>query len=167
MRLRVQTTIDAPAERVFAAVSDFAAAPAMIDGVERVEMLTDGPVGVGTRFGETRVVLGRRATEQMEVTDFQPGRSLTLGATSCGVRFETLVRCTPEGARTRLSYDVATRPLTLGARLAGALTGPIMAATMRKQLTKDLQAIGAHLEGAAAAKADGARRSVPADAGVP
>jgi hypothetical protein len=54
--LRIEVPIAVPAERAFAAMTDFANAPQRIFGIKRVELLTDGPPRVGTRFrSEIRV----------------------------------------------------------------------------------------------------------------
>lgn len=66
--IRMSTTIQAPPERAFAAFADFPHAARSVSGIERIEMLTDGPVGAGTRFRETRIMFGREATEEMKVT---------------------------------------------------------------------------------------------------
>ena len=62
---RLHETIDThlPLDDAFAFVSDFANAPKRIKSILRVNVLTPGPVGVGTRFTETRVMFGREATE--------------------------------------------------------------------------------------------------------
>lgn len=46
----------APRERVFDVCSSFEHAADRIAGIERVEMLTDGPMRVGTWFRETRIM---------------------------------------------------------------------------------------------------------------
>ena len=39
----------------------------------------DGPVGVGTRWTETRTVMGRTSDQPMEVTALEPDRRFTVG----------------------------------------------------------------------------------------
>jgi hypothetical protein len=96
------TRIAAPPETVFTLTSDFAGAPGRIKGIKKIEMLTDGPVGVGTRFRETREMFGKEATEVMEVTAFEPNRSYTLSAVSCGARHTSVFRVEPDGEATNL-----------------------------------------------------------------
>ncbi len=74
MNFICEQQVAAPPEKVFAMMSDFANAPQRISGISKVEMLTDGAVGVGTKFKETRVMLGKEATETMEVTTFDPNK---------------------------------------------------------------------------------------------
>ena len=49
--------IAAPIERVWAAATDVAGAPERISGVQRAELLAEGPFRVGSRWRETRVLL--------------------------------------------------------------------------------------------------------------
>ena len=61
----------------------------MITDVVGVEILTDGEIGKGTRFRETRVVFGKEATEEMEITEFDPPHGFVLEAESCGTHYVT------------------------------------------------------------------------------
>lgn len=86
---QLRKTVNAPVEKTFQLFSDFPNAATRVDGIEKVEMLTDGPVCVGTKFKETRVMFGREATEEMEVTQFETNKLYTIAANSCGARFES------------------------------------------------------------------------------
>ncbi|GIW74421.1 MAG: hypothetical protein KatS3mg103_0943 [Phycisphaerales bacterium] len=118
-------------------------------------------IGVGTRFKETRTVMGRQATETMEVTEFDPPRAYTLEAVSCGVRFICRVTVLDEtpgrgGGGSRLSYDITTRPTTAWARVVGPVMGLLMKKAMRTSMEKDLADIKRYVEagGGAPAGAD-------------
>ena len=93
----IKKHIVAPTERVFQRASDFAKAADVMSAIERIEMLTDGPVGIGTRFRETRIMFKREATEEMEVTAFDPPHSYALGAESHGCRYHSEFRFTAKG----------------------------------------------------------------------
>ncbi len=150
MRMQLSTHIDAPADAVFAAASDFPNATEMVGGIDAVEMLspaTDGSAsGVGTRFRETRTMFGKQATEEMQVSAFDPPRSYTLSAVSCGVQFDSTVEVIPDGAGCRLGYDIVGVPTTLFARVVGAIMSPMMKGGMRKAMEKDLSDIKAYIE---------------------
>ena len=64
--------IAAPPERVFAAMADLESFGTWMPGFVRIERLTPPPTGVGTRFRETRKMMGHEATEEFEVTAFEP-----------------------------------------------------------------------------------------------
>ena len=90
--------VEAPIDAVFDVFSDIPRCHERIEQITAIEMLTDGPVGVGTRWRETRMVFKRVATEEMEVTAFEPGRSYTVGCQSCGCEYEVVLDPVPDGA---------------------------------------------------------------------
>lgn len=147
-----QVHIDAPIEAVFARASDFAHAADFISAITRVEMLTPGPPGVGTRFRETRTMFGREATETMEVVEFESPRRYVLGATSCGSRFRSEMALAPRDGGTDLTLTVEVTPLTWFASVLGLLMRPMMKA-MSKSCAKDLNDIKTAIEGPKAALA--------------
>ena len=132
-------------EQVFQILSDFPNAAENISGIQRTEMLTDGPVGLGTEFRETRVFMKKEATEEMEVVGWDPPRSYTLGADTCGCDFVTKVSLQPDGEGTRVSMDFESTPRTLGAKLMAPF-GALMMGAMRKCLLQDLTDAQATLE---------------------
>lgn len=168
MRMFLSTHIDATQDRIFAAASDFPNAASFITAIEAIEMLSpaaDGsPIGLGTRFKETRTMFGKQAVETMEVTEFDPPRAYTLSAHSCGVQFHsriTVLEETPGGQRNgsgggcRLSFDVHATPTTFVARVMSAFMTPLMKGTMRKAMEKDLADIKRHAERSGAHHAEG------------
>ncbi len=139
-------------QQVFQILSDFPNAAENISGIQRIEMLTEGPVGPGTRFRETRVFLKKEATEEMEVVGWDPPRSYTLGADSCGCDFVTKVSLQPDGEGTRVTMDFESKPRTLGAKLMAPF-GALMMGAMKKCLVQDLTDAQATLERLAASDA--------------
>jgi hypothetical protein len=123
---------------VFAVFADLRRAAERIRAIHRLEVLTDGPVGTGTRFRETRVMFGREATETMEIVDFQPGRSYSTAAESCGARYLCTYAFTPDGAGTRVRVSFAATPVSIGARLMAPLAG-LFAKSALRALAADLE----------------------------
>lgn len=139
---RVGERINALPEKVFAAASDFAGAPGRIPGIKRIEMLTDGPVGLGTKFRETRVMFGKEATETMEVVDFQPGRSYTLRAYNCGCEYKTTVSVkSAGGTESEIEFDFSGQPRTIFAKVMTLAMGWLMNGTCVKMIKKDLTSL--------------------------
>jgi hypothetical protein len=134
----VDRHIAAPPDVVFARASDFRRAPETISAIIKTDVLTDGPIRLGTRFRETRVLFGREATEEMTVTAFDPPRSYTLGAESHGSRYHTELAFTPDGQGTRVTMTFAATPLTFMSRVMSLLLRP-MAKSMVKMCAKDLE----------------------------
>lgn len=144
-RVTVERTVAALPERVFQAATDIHHWAEIVPAIERVEVLTPGPMRAGTRFRETRKLMGREATEEMTVTDFDPPRSYTLGAESHGCRYRTQLRFEPAGAGTRIVFDFSAEPLTFMARVLTVLMKPMLK-KMVEMCAKDLDAIKAHVE---------------------
>lgn len=137
--------IEAPVETSFAAFTDFDFAADTIDGIQRFEVLTDGPFGMGTRFRETRLMGKKERTEEMEVTAFEAGKSYTMSANSCGceMHFDHSFRAVDGGTE----FEMAGRmkALSLGAKLTTPLW-PLMKGWMIKCVNKDLDQMIAAIE---------------------
>lgn len=146
MKIACSEHVNAPVERVFAVASDPRHAADVISAITKMEVLTEGPVGVGTRFRETRVMFGKEATEQMEFTAFDPPWSYTLVADSHGCHYTSTFRFRPEGAGTRVDFEFSGDAHSFGARVMSALMGPLMKGTMRKMLAKDLGELKRYVE---------------------
>ena len=141
----VVETIKAPIEKVFAAMTDFGGHPERIEGIDAVEVLTDGPSGLGTRFRETRTLMGKKATEEMEVTVWEPPHQFDLFAESHGSRYNTLHRLTEEEGVTRVTMTFEATPVTFFAKVMSVLTKPLIK-SMVKICMKDLRDVKAAVE---------------------
>ena len=87
VRCTVERRIAAPALQVFDLFADFRHVPGRIKAIKRMEVLTDGPIGVGTRLRETREMFGREVAETLEITAFERPHGYTLCCESCGSRY--------------------------------------------------------------------------------
>lgn len=130
-------TIAAPPEAVFARATDYANCAEWIEAITAMEILTDGPVAVGTRFKETRKMWGKEASETMEILELEAPQRVTLGAESHGCRYRTEFRFEPEGQGTKVTMDFQGTPLTFGAKVFTVLMKP-MIKSMSKMCAKDL-----------------------------
>jgi uncharacterized protein YndB with AHSA1/START domain len=70
-------TINRPHREVFAYLADFENVPRWNYAIERTRKITDGPVGVGSRYHQTRT-LPRRSEETFEITAFEPDRTIVV-----------------------------------------------------------------------------------------
>ena len=137
----------APPDRTWAVASDFANAAGRIKAITKVEVVTPGPVGSGTRFREWR---GRQAVD-MEVAAWSPPHSYSLRGYAAGTEFTSEIRCVPDGSGTRLEMEVHVHPKTFGAKLLSPLMA-IMSKMMVKTCAKDLVDIAAAAERSADGK---------------
>ncbi|MFO0797896.1 MAG: SRPBCC family protein [Gemmataceae bacterium] len=143
-------TVAAPLPVVFDAFTDFANAPKRVPDIIRVELLTPGPVGVGTAFKETRKMFGKECTESMTVSAFEPGKLVELSAGSCGAVFTTRFTFEPEGDKTRVGVAFRSKAVSLYAKLFTPLAF-LMMGTMKKCVAGDVARLGAAVEAAPAA----------------
>ena len=109
--------INATREEVFKVLADLHNAPENIRGIEELEILTDGPVGEGTRFRETRTKFGKQATEELVITSFDPPQSYVVECESSGAHYRTEFLLIPDIAGTHLRIICDATPQTLLARL--------------------------------------------------
>lgn len=135
--LKVSRVVNAPVEKTFLLFTDFANAAERVSGIESVNMLTDGPVGVGTRFTETRIMFGKSSTEEMEVTKFEPNKLCSVEAESCGAKFVSTFRFLKEGPNTKVEMDMLTQPISFFAKIMSPLTG-FMAGSVKKIIESDM-----------------------------
>ncbi len=136
-KIEVAVDIEAPVEKVFALFTDFAKVDQRIDGIKKLELLTSGPIGKGTQFRETRVMMGKEATEEMEITDFQPNESYRVEADSCGAHYTTDYKFDSNGNSTNVTMSFEGTPVTFAAKLLSPAM-LLMAKTLRKCLEDDL-----------------------------
>jgi hypothetical protein len=137
MQVTMSTRVNAPPDRTFAVFSDLRGAPGRVSGIKKIEVITEGPVGKGTKFRETRIMMGREATENMEVSEFEPGRSYAIACESCGVRWNCRFAFAADDGGTRVDVEMASKPVSLMGRLMSPL-GALMAGTMKKCLNTDM-----------------------------
>lgn len=95
MNITVSETVNAPIERVFATAADIPNCATFIAGIETIETLAEappapdniGPVGKGYTWRETRIMFGKKATEDMSITEWAPPNAYTVEARSHGSHY--------------------------------------------------------------------------------
>ncbi|OII67075.1 MULTISPECIES: SRPBCC family protein [unclassified Streptomyces] len=144
----VERRVAASQGRVWEAVTDLRGMPRLLAGVESVEVLTGGSFGVGTRWRETRRMLGKRATEEMTVTESEPPERYVTVAASHGMHYTSELRLIPAGPQaTTVRMAFTARPASgrpLG--LLGRLVAPLGSKAVARALAKDLADIARAIE---------------------
>ena len=79
-------------------------------------MMTPGPVHNGTRWLETREVMGRLDTAEMEITSFERNRMYTITHYKARVRIDTTFRFEPTdgGTKVTVAFDLHSGGLPPG-----------------------------------------------------
>lgn len=146
-RLTLTRHVNAPLDRTFEVFSDLRGAPDRIPEIVSLEILTEGDVGVGTRFKETRKMFGKEATEEMEITAFDPPRAYAVECESCGAIYRSGFTFSPAAqGGTDVQMEMVVTPVSFFAKVLSPVAGLMMGA-MRKALGKDMERLQAAAEG--------------------
>lgn len=141
VRIQMSLTIDRPVDEVFDFVADARNALKWLPVAVERRKLTDGPIGVGTRFEGTDRIGRRMVTHTQKITAFEPGRSVTTHISEpWNGDYEIRVEPTHEG--TLLTVETTGRP-SGGARLFNLVPDRAMS----KMYERDYQRLKALLEG--------------------
>ena len=142
MQIEVSRQINAPLDQVFEAFTDLANAPERISGIVSVELLTDGPMREGTRWKETRKMMGKEATETMWITRFDPPNCYVAEAESCGTHYVSTLSFEEADGGTLVTMTFEGKPVTFVAKLFSLLMGWMMKGAVRKMVGQDLEDLG-------------------------
>lgn len=126
--------IAAPPETVFALMHDVNHFPAVLTSVVRAEKITPGPVGLGTRFLETRKINGREASAEIAVTTFEPPCRYAATSSQGGITATYHYTLTPEKKGTRVNLQAEATASGLKKLLL-----PIIVNFMKKEDATHLQ----------------------------
>jgi carbon monoxide dehydrogenase subunit G len=140
--------IHASPDKVWAVVSDIPGSAATLSGINAVQMLTEGPYREGTRWKETRTMMGRAETVEMWVDQADPPRSTTVKANQAGADYTTRFSLAERdgGTDLTLTFGADVVKPTVLSKVAMALFGKIGMSITRKALAKDLAEIAAKAE---------------------
>jgi carbon monoxide dehydrogenase subunit G len=141
-RTIVTRTIDAPIELVFKTVADISQFSQAIPHIVKVEILSDVKSGVGTRFRETRLIRGKEAMTELEVTEYIENDRVRIVADSHGTVWDTLFTVTSEKGRTELTMTMDAKAY----KLLPKLMNPLIKGTVKKAIEKDMDAVKAFCE---------------------
>ncbi|MEU9702345.1 SRPBCC family protein [Streptomyces sp. NPDC047981] len=144
----VERRIQAPPGPVWEAMTDLRNMERMLGGVERVDVLTEGAFGVGTRWRETRKMFGKEATEEMTVTESVPPDRYVTVADSHGMHYVSEIALRPDGegaSVVRMTFSGGPAEGNRLGFLARLLSG-LGAKAAARALAKDLDDVAAFVE---------------------
>jgi carbon monoxide dehydrogenase subunit G len=146
LQFTLEERFDAPPETVFRALTDLDKAGEWMPGFVSLEKLSEGEFGAGTEWRETRKMYGRKATEQFQVTRYQPHSNLEL--------FVDGTKGTTGRGHFRFAYDLAPADQGTIVKFSGEiggmgrimeLLGRLFLPSFKKACARDLQAVRAHV----------------------
>ncbi len=147
MQVTVEKRIEAPKDKVFEVFTDLRHCDQHIPGIIKAEVLTEGEIGVGTRWKETREMMGKEHTEEMEISEFVPNEMYRVTAGGCGCAYLTEFLFKEENGGTLATMSFSGKPLTLLAKITSPLMGIMMSGSLKKMMDEDMEALKKVCEG--------------------
>lgn len=141
-RTTVRRTIGAPVDFVFRTVSEIENYSKAIPHIVDVEFLSDVRSGVGSRFRETRLMMGREASTILEVTEYVENDRVRLVSNEGGTVWDSIFTVRPVDDGTELTLVMDAAPYTFKSKVVV----PIMKFVVRMGLVKDMDAVKEYCE---------------------
>ena len=89
IKIERSVVINRPVEEVFAFVGDFNNEPKFVPALVRTELISKGPIGVGTRYREVnRLVLGLKTASEYEIIAYEPNRKVEFKSNAGPAQFK-------------------------------------------------------------------------------
>jgi carbon monoxide dehydrogenase subunit G len=138
----VSRRIEAPVDFVFRTVAEIERFSEAVPHILRVEFLSEVKSGVGARFRETRMMMGREASTELEVTEYVENERVRIVSEAGGALWDTVFTVAPDGQGTELKMVMDAQPRTMSARM----TMPLIMGAVRKAVEQDMDAVKAYCE---------------------
>jgi len=123
---QISQEIDAPIDRAFQTATAFSEFPNFIDGITKIEWLTEGEIGRGAKFRETRRIFGKEASEVMTITEWEPPALYVTSAAGSGCVYRTEFRFTTSGGGSRIDMTFSATPQNWMAKLLASMMAPMI-----------------------------------------
>jgi len=145
-RTIVSRQINAPAATVFDAVAHIENFSKAVPGIVNIEFLTESRTGVGTKFKETRLMKGREATVELEVTEYEPNQRIRIVSDTHGTVWDTVFTVAENAGQTQLEMVMDANAY----KLLPKLMNPLIRGMIQKAIEGDMDAVKAYCESSAA-----------------
>ena len=146
MELTTSIEIERPIADVFAYWADLENGSEWASAVIERTKITDGPVGVGTRYRAVEQLPGRKVQFTVEITEFEPNRRMAAIWEDLPVEAGWVATFKESNGGTRLTMTAQINP---SGGLMKALI-PLMSGWAKRANQKDLETLKARLESRAA-----------------
>ena len=134
--------ISAPVNLVFDTVSQITNFSKAIPQIVNVEILSDQKSGVGTRFKETRLMNGREATTELEVTEFVANERIRLVSDAGSTIWDTVFTVQPDGDQVELAMVMNASAYKLRSRIMNVF----IKGFVQRALEDDMDAVKQYCE---------------------
>jgi carbon monoxide dehydrogenase subunit G len=140
----VQTTrrIHAPVELVFRTLATIGEFSKAVPGIIKIEFLSDKKYGVGTRFRETRVMHGKEASTELEITELEENRHIRLVSNAGGAIWDTIFTVAQSGDSVEMNMKMDARPNQIAAKIVL----PLIMGFVSKAVEQDMDSLKSYCE---------------------
>lgn len=130
-----------PIETVFGFLTDPSNMVHIMPDIISSEKIGNDPIGVGTRINETRKVMSKEVTAEVEVSVYDPPHRYGVKSESMGISAEYLYTLKPleEGTNIDLEAEIQAQGM-------GKLLVPLFRSSMKKQDSDQLRNLKSFLE---------------------
>ncbi len=135
-------TIKAPIDLVFDTVSHIENFSQAIPHITNVEFLTEAKTGVGTRFRETRLMNGREAETELEVTEYAENQHVRLVSDSHGTVWDTVFTVEKQVDNVELKMVMEATSYKITAKVMNYF----IKGMVQKALEEDMDAVKSYCE---------------------
>jgi uncharacterized membrane protein len=125
-----------PVQEVFDYLSDFQNGPQWQHGLQGVGRITEGPIGVGTRFTSVRKFMGRKMESGIEFTAFELNKKFAIKSYTGSSPFKQTFLFEDTGSVTRVN---TVFELELGGLMN--LAEPLIAPGVRREMKADFDTL--------------------------
>jgi uncharacterized protein YndB with AHSA1/START domain len=134
-------TINRPVEEVFAYVGDAGNGPKWQSALVEASRMTEGPLGVGTKFKGVRKFMGRKMESVMHYTTYEPNKKVVFRSDSGSMPFVQTFLFEPVAGGTRLTarLDLLTSGLM-------GLAQPLIASGVKREVDENFSILKDILE---------------------
>ncbi len=146
MEIRLPITINKPVASVFATFTDLNIAKETLTGIKSLEIIQGSEqMAVGTRWKETREMMGKDSTEEMWVTELTQNKSYKVAAESHGTKYLSTFLFEEQDGKTKVTWIFEGIPQTFAAKMM-SLTAKLFMGPLKKMMYKDLEELKAACE---------------------
>jgi carbon monoxide dehydrogenase subunit G len=146
MKIIQSITINAPIDHVFKTFTNIDTAAKTLTGIKQMGLI-EGPaqMEVGTKWKETREMMGKDSTEVMWVSELTKNKSYTVDAESHGTKYRSTYEFTEKNGSTTVHWEFEGIPQTFAAKLMSIIAFPFMG-PLKKMMFKDMEELKAACE---------------------
>ena len=138
MLIQAECLIPAPKSKCFTAFSDLNRLSEFVTAITKIEILTPGEIGVGTKFKESRVMFGKESSEIMEITLFDIDSHIREEAHASGVHYISDWTFSESNGQTKVHITFNIKAKTLLAKLMMPMFY-CLASSLRKAFITDME----------------------------